>query len=167
MRCGAGCWRSPPAGEVICLTQCFPAVNAQLKKKRKAHGIIQQLVEMCQICWERWLKSSFFFLFVLDFFPNGCARGSVSATRRRWPITCRTHRPRLRERLHQFNALSVNLDEGQQVPGLNRLEQLDHLGRGRRAGLPCVLVVHVLGVYELLPHRPVQEESNTASLSEF
>lgn len=80
---------------------------------------------------------------------------------------CWTHRPRLRERLHQFYPLGVDLDEGQQVPGLNRLEQLDHLGRGRRAGLPCVLVVNVLGVYELLPHRPVQEESSSASLSEL
>lgn len=91
---------------------------------------------------------------------------SVGAPGIHKPITCWTHRPHLGERLHQFYPLSVNLDEGQQVPGLNRLEQLDHLGRGGRAGLPCVLVVHVLGVYELLPDRPVREERNSSN-SEF
>lgn len=35
MRCGAGCWRTPPVGEVICLTQYFPTVNAHLKKKKQ------------------------------------------------------------------------------------------------------------------------------------
>lgn len=98
---------------------------------------------------------------------NGCVYRSVGAPGIHKPIACWTHRPRLRERLHQFYPLSVNLDEGQQVPGLDRLEQLDHLGRGGRAGLPCVLVVHVLGVYELLPDRPVPEERNSASNSEF
>lgn len=82
-------------------------------------------------------------------------------------IGWRTHRPRLRERLHQLHALGVNLDEGQQVPGLDRLEQLDHLGCGGRAGLSGVLVVHILGIDELLPHRPVPEDRNSASNSEF
>lgn len=98
---------------------------------------------------------------------NGCVDRPARATRLHECVTWRTHRPRLRERLHQFDPLGVNLDEGQQVPGLNRLEQLDHLGCGGRAGLPGVLVVHVLGIYELLPHRPVPEDRNSAANSEF
>lgn len=154
MRCGAGCWRSPPAGEVICLTQYFPAVNAQLKKEKPNNSATGRNVS--DLLGARVKEPVFFF--VLDFSGLPALPGVISTG---W-----THRPRLRERLHQFYPLGVNLDEGQQVPGLDRLEQLDHLGRGGRAGLPCVLVVHVLGVYELLPHRPVQE-SNSASLSEF
>lgn len=68
-----------------------------------------------------------------------------------------THRPSLRERLHELHPLCVDLDEGQQVPGLNRLKQLDHFSCRRRARLPRVLVVHILSVDELLPHRPAVE----------
>lgn len=75
----------------------------------------------------------------------------------------RTHRPHLRERLHEFHAFCVDLDEGQQIPGLDRLEQLDHLGCRGRARLPRVLVVHIFSVYELLPHRPVQQRRRSVS----
>lgn len=68
----------------------------------------------------------------------------------------RTYLSDLWERLHEFNPLSVDLDEGQQVPGLDRLKQLDHLSGRGRARLPRIPVVHILGVDELLPHGPVE-----------
>lgn len=74
----------------------------------------------------------------------------------------RTHRSNLWERLHQFNPLCVDLDEGQQIPGLNRLKQVDHFSRRGRTRLPSILVVHILSVDELLPHSPVAEKRNSA-----
>lgn len=65
-----------------------------------------------------------------------------------------TDRAGLRQRLHELHALGVDLDQGQQVTGAHRLVQVHHLGRRRRARLAGVLVVHILGVDELLPHRP-------------
>lgn len=66
-----------------------------------------------------------------------------------------THLSHFWERLHQLHPLCVDLNEGQQIPGLNRLKQLDHFSCRGRARLPCVLVVHIFSVDELLPHRPV------------
>lgn len=66
-----------------------------------------------------------------------------------------THLSHFWERLHQLHPLCVDLNEGQQIPGLNRLKQLDHFSCRGRARLPRVLVVHIFSVDELLPHRPV------------
>lgn len=68
-----------------------------------------------------------------------------------------THLACLWKWLHELHSLCVDLDEGQQVPGLNCLKQLDHFSCRRRACLPGILVVHVLSVDELLPHSPVDK----------
>lgn len=67
------------------------------------------------------------------------------------------HLPHLWKRLHQLHTFCVNLNKRQQVSGLNCLKQLDHFSCRRRAGLPRILVVHILSVDELLPHRPVDK----------
>ena len=41
-----------------------------------------------------------------------------------------THRSGLWEGLHKLHPLGVDLDQGQQVPGLHRLTQVHHLGQG-------------------------------------
>lgn len=73
-------------------------------------------------------------------------------------MSSHTHRSSLREWLHKLHPLRVDLNQSQQVPGLDCLEKLDHLSSRRCARLLRILVVHILSVDELLPHRPVGEK---------
>lgn len=63
---------------------------------------------------------------------------------------------RQRDGLHQVHSLGVNLDEGEDVPGLHRVAQSVE-PRGRVGTLlPCKSLFCVLGGDEIFPRLPVK-----------